>query len=400
MKLTLVRIFLFGLLPYLLSAGSMHVPGTYPTLQAALDDANPGDTIRAAEGAYPETLLWPSVQGIVLIAEGGPESTVIDAGGAGRTVTFFGFLDSTTVLRGFTITGGYAPGKGTEGNGGGILCGLLSSPTLEENVILGNVAMDRGGGIACENGASPRIVWNRITENAANIGGGISLTDSDARVEGNLIQENECNMHGGGIFLSGGANPTVQGNEIRSNRSGIGGGIACLDGARCRIVDNFIDGNVSNDGGGIACYHGSSPQILRNAVVFNHAFHRGGGINCYAESSPSIRETRISDNVADVNGGAVSCFTASSPCIVRCEILLNEGNGVHCSKGSSPTIDSCRLEGNTELAVLNDDTLEVQARHNYWGHPSGPAHPTEYPQGSGDRIRGAVIFTPWLKEWR
>jgi hypothetical protein len=45
------------------------------------------------------------------------------------------------------------------------------------------------------------------------------------------------------------------------------------------------------------------------------------------------------------------------------------------------------------------DNMQVDARNNWWGHPSGPYHPTLNPSGQGDTLLSdSVLFVPWLTE--
>jgi hypothetical protein len=116
-------------------------------------------------------------------------------------------VDTTTVIRGFTIQNGYY------GNdGGGIGCYYSASPTIIANIIKNNESFffygsgGNGGGISC-NYSSPSIVDNVITENTADLddggaGVGIFCGDGSPVITGNLIMNN-AGSEGGGIFCWG-----------------------------------------------------------------------------------------------------------------------------------------------------------------------------------------------------
>ncbi len=49
---------------------------------------------------------------------------------------------------------------------------------------------------------------------------------------------------------------------------------------------------------------------------------------------------------------------------------------------------------NTVVALQHFNSVEINARDNYWGHASGPKHP-DNPDGQGGEIEGHVLFSPW-----
>ncbi len=55
---------------------------------------------------------------------------------------------------------------------------------------------------------------------------------------------------------------------------------------------------------------------------------------------------------------------------------------------------ACRFEGNG-YGVYNNSSLDIDARYNDWGDPTGPYHPTLNPSGRGDGVSDHVIFDPW-----
>jgi hypothetical protein len=52
------------------------------------------------------------------------------------------------------------------------------------------------------------------------------------------------------------------------------------------------------------------------------------------------------------------------------------------------------IEGNGQGVQALNVTQPVEARHNWWGDPSGPTHPSN-PGGSGDSVDDTVVFSPF-----
>jgi parallel beta-helix repeat protein len=352
------------LVPTMARAGILHVPGQYSTIQVALNAALTGDTVLVAAGTYYENITWPSTQGIDLLSEQGPDSTIIDGSSAG-VITMMVPLDSTTVISGFLITNSFL--------GSGVNCATLASPIIRGNIISEN-AGDWGGGIRCD-GSSPIIIENIISNNTAS-----SIT-----------------APGGGILCYDSAAPAIINNIITNNTANYGGGICCLAYSSPTIIGNTITGNVAYiEGGGIDCATESSPEIIDNLIMDNISYHHGGGIGCFGSSTPIIRNVTITGNNANFGGG-IRCMNSSSPTIDSCTIANNNGDGIYCSQSSSPLINYSNITDNTGYGVQNiDSSVIINAEYNWWGDATGPYHPTTNPGGLGDSVSDYVDFDPWL----
>ena len=91
-------------------ADVFHVPLQIPSVHSAVNIAQPGDTVLVAPGTYVENVVWPPWSGVVLLAEKGPAETILDGGALEAVISIETAVDSTTVIRGFTIRNGHTEG--------------------------------------------------------------------------------------------------------------------------------------------------------------------------------------------------------------------------------------------------------------------------------------------------
>ena len=204
--------------------GKRNVPGEYPTIQAAVDAANPGDDIIVQKGTYKENVVID--KNINLIGIGWPK---IDGGskeGDINTIMIPYLGDKAGRIEGFIITGG---GKGSMGHGINIW------------------------------DSSPTIVNNKITCNPHNAIGihGRGILTSKTKIHNNLIYDNRV-----GIGSGRGGNAHIYNNHIYNNRI-VGVGSRGL--AASRIEGNYIYGNRI----GVGCREVASPHIEGNHIFDN-----------------------------------------------------------------------------------------------------------------------------------
>ncbi len=193
------------------SATIINVPGDQPNIQAGINNSSHGDTVLVQPDTYFENIGFIGhniTLGSLFLTTGNPSyisSTIIDGNGVNRVVTLASGETNDAKIIGFTIQNGHAL------DGGGISC-IYASPTISNNTISGNSAVNYGGGIRCENNSNATISNNTISGNSADDGGGIYCWSSNPTISNNTISRNSAD-YGGGIYYRG-SSPVVITNTI------------------------------------------------------------------------------------------------------------------------------------------------------------------------------------------
>jgi hypothetical protein len=189
------------------SATIINVPDQYSTIQLGLNAASPGDTVLVAPGTYYENIIWPDVDGVKLFGSG-MVSTVIDGNSQASVIRFDTayIISRATVVRGFTLTNGFAQPPWPQSQGGGI-CIFYASPTLEYLDITGNMADDFGGGIYIWGSASaPLIRYVVISNNAAISHGGVDCVAGSPVFDHVTVTQNNP----GGMYFDTSGDPLLE----------------------------------------------------------------------------------------------------------------------------------------------------------------------------------------------
>jgi len=360
------------------------VPSQYGSIQAAVNAARSGDTITVAAGTYTENV---TITGKYITLQGaGAGSTTISAPGGSRRSTVwiehvpFGTAQRT-ILKGFTIRGGNAPGNGTgggltvlnaepeildntftnnrsDGYGGAVLLVLGSDAILRGNTFDTNYAYNGGGAVTAAQGSSPTIVGNTFINNwtdgwVANSCGGSSggavyleVTGGGTifpTVLGNTFRNNRAEFAGGAVMLRTGVNAVIEGNTFEANRAPFGAAVqAETTGQSVTVRSNTFTSNVGaastrpqwsgchgGFGAGVAVFDRTSAQITDNTFTGNQASEGGAGISVAEGSSATIDSNRMIGNTTSDLGSSHS-----------------EGGAIYVANGSA-TISNNVLARNT-----------------------------------------------------
>jgi hypothetical protein len=246
-------------------AAVINVPLDYSKIQWAINAASSGDTILVSVGTYYENINYQG-KSIVVKAGNSPDLVVIDGSqpavsDTGSVVIFASGETSSSVLDGFTITGGTGTITNVGKRGGGILCSS-SKPTIKNCVIKGNQSAC-GGGIGLwhinyqmVNGT---LVVNCIIINnsaTSGYGGGVwagysAITISNCTMDGNTASD------GGGNFCASsfGAGSLITNSILWSGS--IVGAISLANINYCDIEGGWSGGTGNIDANPLFCNSGT-----------------------------------------------------------------------------------------------------------------------------------------------
>jgi len=366
-RLITILLVVVALFPLTATATVRGVPDPYSTIQEGIDAANPGDTVLVAPGTYTgdgNRDLDFRGKAIVVMSEERPEVTIIDCEGSEsephRGFYFHTDEDSSSVVQGFTITGGLMTRPEPLDRGGAIYC-YYSSPTITGNIIHSCGAIYTGG-ILCW--YSPAIIvgntfqWNR----GVGYGGAIACYASAARIAGNSFEGNSSGS-GGAVDCNGRPSPKVIDNTFKENYATYyGGAISFTTICTTHAVGNTLTENTAGGwGGGVACLFGSSPTVLNSILWCDTAWREGNEIYVDTTSSIDVRYSDVKggwEGEGNINADPMFCDPANqaftlhidSPCVGSGQNGANMGAwGVGC--GLRLTI----VRGDT--VVAHRDTL-------------------------------------------
>jgi predicted outer membrane repeat protein len=323
------------------------------TIGHALSQAANGDEIRVAEGTYTETL---DIVGTTVTLKGGYEAagwtrdisahpTIVDADGANDSVISISPYVEVTI-EGFTVQGANHTGVDSFGGISIDRAMVIVSGTIVQN----NQAQANGGGIYIQDdgeSASLALINSSVLNNRADEGGGINasgwptVTLKSVEIKGNTAQGSGGGINAGYVSITD--------SHIISNTAGsTGGGIHT---SVAYIYNSEISGNEANGvgdigGGGIAV---SNVRLhLQDSVVSNNravgTVHNGPSGIAAGNADVSIINTRISDNKI---GTLAVALWSSSFTITNSLVVNNDGAGIGADENPvTGTLMNTTIAGN------------------------------------------------------
>ena len=339
-KVTLIGLLLFFTVGVF--AADIRVPDDYPTIQAAIDAASPGDRVIVAAGSYWETLTINKA--LTLEGESG---AIIEAGGTtGNAITVT--ADNVTI-KGFTIEDAYVHG---------IYAANVSNLTIEDNTITSSGTH----GVFVVNGTNVNLVHNVITGHT----------------------------HYAAVLFWGGSNCTIKRNYVYDNIAGIAvGRYSDTDPIpqNFTIVNNTVTNNTHPTSGFGIWIAGQNISIRANDIKNNR-------VGLYMYDQPFTTSSLTS--LGDITQAVMSLDQLRSAGVAP-QTTGTKETPLFSATGNYAYYND--IEGNTAAGLANGASATIDARYNWWGDASGPSGEGT---GSGDLIsyegHGAnVTFDPWLR---
>lgn len=298
--------------------------------------------------------------------------------------------NSTAIIDGFTVSGGFADGSsGITVNGnsifrsvGGGMYNQSSSSVISNSIFSKNSTpltdLNSGGGMY-NSSSSPVISNSTFSLNSSRLGGGImnnlsSFPDiSHCSFTGNLVifdgggmnNQNDAaptvshclftgnvalTGNGGGMMNFSNAFPIVNNCTFTGNTGVQGGGMRNSTNSSVTVSNcEFSNNTASNNGGGISNGGGTTSQINECTFTGNTAVNGGGLSNISA--SPTVSNSGFTGNTASNLGGGM--YNQSSTSVLTANTFISNtarSGGGMCNNDSSPNITASTFSGNTAVS--------------------------------------------------
>jgi parallel beta-helix repeat protein len=353
-----------------ISAATRIVPDDYPTIQAAINTANSGDTIFVRNGTYYENLV--ANKSISIIGEN-KDTTIIDGSRSGG-IRVIGVTANGVLVSGFTIQNGWHSNIMIVSN---------------NSKIIGNRILNSGwmGGIYVQYGAN-NIIQNNIFSNnsqAIYLYWGTSVNNT---VSNNLIINNSL-----GMFVTYSKNNIIMENTLSNNHEGM---LFSWDSGNNNISSNLITDNEY----GIHFSACSGKNIMRENIMTDNKYSLvvdGWDLSDYdqdIDASNTVNEKPIYYLVGQTNVeipagagyiGAVNCEGIT----VKGQELSHSGQGVMFAYTTGSVIEDTNMSGNYQGVYLLYSSNNEIAHNNFinneyqvWSYYSTNTWDYGYPYGN------------------
>lgn len=368
-----------GVQPARSSPMTITVPDDYPTVQAAVYAANPGDTVYVRAGTYYENVVVDKP--ISLVGENAQNTTIDGSGLADAlhlvaddiNVTGFTIRNSlTSPYSGITLE--YAnycniSGNNITNNWIGV---NLASPCNDNTINGNNITANNYYGVLLYSSDNNAIGGNNITNN----GDGVYVASSSS---GNSIAGNNITNNWAGVYLvSYASNTNILRNNITANNgygvyiasysSGniIAGNNMTQNGDGINIASHSNGNSISGNNITANSYYGVLAYSLsyNNSIVGNNITYNEEGV----EFSTSYNDSVVSNNMKNMDCSLL-LDSSSNDRIVSNGIMAIYGDGVRLSSSSGNIMIGNNITANNGAGVkLDSSSVNVFYHNNFVGN--------------------------------
>jgi parallel beta-helix repeat protein len=319
----------------------------YKSIQKAVNNANPGDTILVYPGTYKENIVVDRELRIIS-KSGNPEDTTVLASTQNEHV--FKVASDNVTIRGFKIKdasgtpGNYKYGIYLDGTKNCIIDnnyisnnreGILLIDSSNNTLINNKLPKNNDAGIILRSSDHNTIMSNNLSGNIAGIL--IIYFSYNNTVDGNAVSENTI-----GIDIQGNNN-TIRNNTILDNGK-YGMGITSS-------ADNAINNNTvnSNKRNGIWIEFSKNNTLKSNTINFNGM----DGIFLLYSNNNTLSDNNASNNI---NQG-IGLMDCDYNILHNNVVNRNNANGIHLWNGGTEIDDDAIFEwGGSGDNILNNNT--------------------------------------------
>ncbi|MFM6615756.1 MAG: beta strand repeat-containing protein, partial [Microcystis panniformis] len=252
-------------------------------------------------------------------------------------------LTTSSILDGFTITGGNATGTtGNQGNGGGVYVSG-ASPTLR-NITFRDNNGTNGGALYNESGSNPVLIDTLFEYNTATRGAAIYNDLSSPQITDGTFRLNTAVNDGGAIYNTSSSNPTIVNTVFSRNYANRGSGGAVFNNlSNPNFINTTFSNNVAITGGAFA--NNSSSVAIRNSILYGN--QNSSGTNQISGGGVTVANSII-------QGGGFTGATDNNPLFVNAnadDLRLKAGSpALNAGDSNLLPADSRDLDGDGNTA--------------------------------------------------